>query len=169
MRSLIGLLILVPAWAAAVYLLSYPRGGLLLVVMVLIVAAADIGAYFSGKTFGKHKMAPAVSPAKTWEGFWGGVALCALLSLGLWSQLPDYAAHIGLGSAAGGLDVRRMTLQEITFFGTYTYSAADFRATAQAIFAGRLGALDWPEIRHLKDGAQAFHDIKADFAACPCS
>ena len=76
-------------------------------------------------------------------------------------------AHIGLGSAAGGLDVRRMTLQEITFFGTYTYSAADFRATAQAIFAGRLGALDWPEIRHLKDGAQAFHDIKAGRAAAP--
>lgn len=76
-------------------------------------------------------------------------------------------AHIGLGSAAGGLDVRRMTLQEITFFGTYTYSAADFRATAQAIFAGRLGALDWPEIRHLKDGAQAFQDIKAGRAAAP--
>ena len=76
-------------------------------------------------------------------------------------------AHIGLGSAAGGLDVRRMTLQEITFFGTYTYSAADFRATAAAIFAGRLGTLDWPEIRPLADGAQAFRDIKAGNAAAP--
>jgi L-iditol 2-dehydrogenase len=75
--------------------------------------------------------------------------------------------HIGLGSAEGGLDIRRMTLQEITFIGTYTYSAADFRDTAEAIFAGRLGALDWPEIRPLADGARAFADIKAGRAAAP--
>ena len=41
--------------------------------------------------------------------------------------------HIGLGSAAGGLDIRRVTLQEITFIGTYTYTADDFRQTAQAL------------------------------------
>ncbi len=75
--------------------------------------------------------------------------------------------HIGLGSAAGGLDVRRMTLQEITFIGTYTYTAADFRETAQAIFDGRLGALDWAEIRPLAEGARAFGDIKAGRAAAP--
>lgn len=75
--------------------------------------------------------------------------------------------HIGLGSAAGGLDVRRMTLQEITFIGTYTYSAEDFRATAKAIFAGRLGSLDWPEIRPLSAGARAFADIKAGSVAAP--
>ena len=75
--------------------------------------------------------------------------------------------HIGLGSGKGGLDVRRMTLQEITFIGTYTYSQADFRGTAQAIFDGRLGALDWPEIRPLSDGARAFTDIKAGRAAAP--
>ncbi|MEM6680465.1 MAG: alcohol dehydrogenase catalytic domain-containing protein, partial [Pseudomonadota bacterium] len=40
--------------------------------------------------------------------------------------------HIGLGSSTGGLDIRRMTLQEITFIGTYTYTAEDFRQTAQA-------------------------------------
>lgn len=76
-------------------------------------------------------------------------------------------AHIGLGSAAGGLDIRRATLQEITFIGTYTYSAADFRATAQAIFDGRLGALDWPEVRPLSDGARAFAEIKSGQAAAP--
>jgi len=75
--------------------------------------------------------------------------------------------HIGLGSAAGGLDIRRMTLQEITFIGTYTYSAADFRDTAEAMFAGRLGALDWPEIRPLSEGARAFADIRAGRAAAP--
>ena len=75
--------------------------------------------------------------------------------------------HIGLGSAAGGLDIRRMTLQEITFIGTYTYSAQDFRDTAAAIFDGSLGALDWPEIRPLAEGARAFADIKAGRAAAP--
>ncbi len=76
MRSAMGMLILVPAWMSAVYLLSFPPGGLLLVVMVIVVAAADIGAYFSGRRFGKHKLAVLVSPAKTWEGFWGGVTAC---------------------------------------------------------------------------------------------
>ena len=62
--------------------------------------------------------------------------------------------HIGLGAAEGGLDVRRMTLQEITFIGTYTYTMADFRATADAIFTGKLGKLSWIEIRPLKNGRE---------------
>ena len=75
--------------------------------------------------------------------------------------------HIGLGSAAGGLDIRRITLQEITFIGTYAYSAADFHDTAAAIFSGLLGALDWTEIRPLSEGSRAFADIKASRAAAP--
>ena len=66
--------------------------------MVIVVAAADIGAYFAGKRFGEHKLADQVSPAKTWEGFWGGVVACALLALLLFYLLPDHAAHIGLVS-----------------------------------------------------------------------
>ena len=68
-------------------------------------------------------------------------------------------AHIGLGSAEGGLDIRRMTLQEITFCGTYTYTSADFRETAEAIFKGDFGRFDWVEQRSLRDGAQAFDDL----------
>ena len=98
MRCLMGFLILVPAWIASVYLLSFPQGGILVVVMVIVVAAADIGAYFAGKRFGEHKLADQVSPAKTWEGFWGGVVACALLALLLFYLLPDHAAHIGLVS-----------------------------------------------------------------------
>jgi L-iditol 2-dehydrogenase len=75
--------------------------------------------------------------------------------------------HIGLGSAEGGLDIRRMTLQEITFIGTYTYTAQDFRDTAEAMFAGRLGPLDWTETRALADGAVAFADIRAGRTAAP--
>ncbi len=68
--------------------------------------------------------------------------------------------HIGLGVTTGGLDIRRMTLQEITFIGTYTYTATDFRATARAIFYGHLGPLDWYETRPLSDGLAAFNDIR---------
>ncbi|KIC20380.1 alcohol dehydrogenase catalytic domain-containing protein [Leisingera sp. ANG-Vp] len=76
-------------------------------------------------------------------------------------------AHVGLGEDAGGLDVRRMTLQEITFIGTYTYTAQDFRDTAQAIFDGRLGPLDWPEMRPLSEGAAAFRDLRQGSVAAP--
>jgi L-gulonate 5-dehydrogenase len=75
--------------------------------------------------------------------------------------------HIGLGEGTGGLDVRRMTLQEITFIGTYTYTAQDFRDTAAAIFDGRLGLLNWTEQRPLSDGAAAFNDIRAGRTAAP--
>ena len=67
--------------------------------------------------------------------------------------------HIGLGEGKEGLDIRRMTLQEITFIGTYTYTLQDFKDTAKAIFDGRLGSLDWTEIRPLKDGQNCFDEI----------
>lgn len=76
-------------------------------------------------------------------------------------------AHIGLGSAEGGLDIRRMTLQEITFIGTYTYTAQDFQETAKAMFDGRLGALDWVEVRPLSDGQKAFADLRSGHVAAP--
>jgi L-iditol 2-dehydrogenase len=75
--------------------------------------------------------------------------------------------HIGLGQDTGGLDVRRLTLQEIRFIGTYTYTAADFEATAAALFSGRLGCCSWIETRDLADGATAFSDLRAAKVAAP--
>lgn len=83
------------------------------------------------------------------------------------AQPGGVIAHVGLGDGEGGLDVRRMTLQEITFIGTYTYTAQDFRDTAQAIFDGRLGPLDWIENRPLSEGGQAFRDLRAGAVASP--
>jgi phosphatidate cytidylyltransferase len=48
----------------------------LLVAFVLIAAIGDIGAYFTGTRFGAHRMAPSISPAKSWEGFGGGLVCC---------------------------------------------------------------------------------------------
>ncbi|WP_281859070.1 alcohol dehydrogenase catalytic domain-containing protein [Litoreibacter halocynthiae] len=67
--------------------------------------------------------------------------------------------HIGLGDSDGGLDVRRITLQEITVFGTYAYTEQDFQDTVAAMADGRLGGLDWAETRALSEGPQAFADI----------
>jgi threonine dehydrogenase-like Zn-dependent dehydrogenase len=75
--------------------------------------------------------------------------------------------HIGLGEDEGGLDIRRMTLQEITFIGTYTYTAQDFRDTAQAIFNGDLGPLNWTENRPLSQGPNAFADIRGERTSAP--
>ena len=75
--------------------------------------------------------------------------------------------HIGLHASEGGLDVRRMTLQEVVFFGTYTYTEADFRDAANAMFEGALGSLDWAEARELGEGREAFEDTLGGNIAVP--
>jgi phosphatidate cytidylyltransferase len=62
MRLLMGMLILLPAWFAAVYLLHIEQHGAVMVVLVLMVAAADIGAYFTGRAFGRHALSPERQP-----------------------------------------------------------------------------------------------------------
>jgi phosphatidate cytidylyltransferase len=83
-RMLIGLLVLVPTWIAFTYVRAQVNGAWLILLIVAVVASADIGGYFTGRAWGKHKLKPAVSPGKTWEGFAGGVAANILLALVLW-------------------------------------------------------------------------------------
>ena len=75
--------------------------------------------------------------------------------------------HIGLMDNAGGLAVRKFTLQEVTFVGSYTYTMVDFRATVDAIQAGVLGDLGWIERRRLDAGATAFDDLAHGRSAAP--
>ncbi len=71
-----GFLILLPAWAGLVGLLRIPVIGEYVVLYLLaIIWAADVGAYFAGRHLGRVKLAPHVSPAKTWEGVAGGALL----------------------------------------------------------------------------------------------
>jgi len=69
--------------------------------------------------------------------------------------------HIGLADWASEIDMRKLTLSEITLIGTYTYSTADLRATVAALAAGAFGGLEWVEERTLAEGAAAFADLDA--------
>jgi len=87
-RAAMGLLVLVPAWVGLNYLRSgefkfaLTDNNLLLILYVFaLVWVADIGAYFSGRKFGKAKLAPRVSPGKSWAGVWGGLTAVAVFSL----------------------------------------------------------------------------------------
>jgi len=81
LRLLLGLLVLIPCWIALVEL-RRAESDALLVMLLLLVWGADVGAYAAGKTFGRTKLAPAVSPGKTREGFWGGIFSCLVIGVG---------------------------------------------------------------------------------------
>lgn len=116
--SVFGILAVVAAWAALVQLFT-ARGAWFLVSLMALIWFADIAAYFTGKAFGKHKLAPRVSPGKTWEGAAGGiVAAClwvvlsarwpgsfgnALIELGSWPLAVVAAALLAALSIIGDL------------------------------------------------------------------
>lgn len=79
-----GLAVLVPAFVALARLQisadGFARGPLLVLWLILMVCAADIGAYFAGRAWGRHKLSPRVSPGKTWEGALGGLLMVALMA-----------------------------------------------------------------------------------------
>jgi phosphatidate cytidylyltransferase len=89
--ALAGIVVLLPSWALLVRL--HREGGLgpeLAFTLLMIVWAADVGAYTFGRLLGRTKLAPAVSPGKTWEGVTGGL-ITAGLAAGLaapWLELP---------------------------------------------------------------------------------
>jgi threonine dehydrogenase-like Zn-dependent dehydrogenase len=73
--------------------------------------------------------------------------------------------HAGLLPGSEGLDIRKITLQEVVVTGTYCYTPLDFSEAVQALAAGRLGPLDWFEERPLADGPAAFRDLDAGATA----
>ncbi|MCP5273065.1 MAG: alcohol dehydrogenase catalytic domain-containing protein [Burkholderiaceae bacterium] len=75
--------------------------------------------------------------------------------------------HVGLQDWASEIDMRKLTLAEITLLGTYTYTTADLRATVAALHQGQFGDLAWVEERALADGPQAFVDLDSGASAAP--
>lgn len=82
-KLLIGLLILLPAWQGLVLFKQWPQANWLILTVMVLVWGADIGAYFSGRRFGKRKLAPQVSPGKSWEGVFGGLLVTLLICVGV--------------------------------------------------------------------------------------
>jgi phosphatidate cytidylyltransferase len=76
-----GVLALVPSWLALVLLRDLPHGAEWVLFALLLVWVADIGAFFIGRRFGRIRLAPEVSPGKTWEGAIGGLAVSALVAV----------------------------------------------------------------------------------------
>ena len=96
MPLLAGVIVLVPNAAAMVALRG--ESPVLLLAVMAVVWISDSAAFFTGRRFGRRKLAPAVSPGKTWEGVWG--ALLAVAAYGLsWHWFPD--AALPRGSSTG--------------------------------------------------------------------
>jgi phosphatidate cytidylyltransferase len=103
-RWVCGVLVLVPVFVALLDLYSLSPQFLLL--SLLIVWAADMGAYFVGKQFGRVKLAPSISPGKTWEGVFGGLLMVVILAL-LWAKYSDlkFAVLLPFCLAVGALSI----------------------------------------------------------------
>jgi phosphatidate cytidylyltransferase len=87
LKALVGLLLLAPAFLSLVVLHARAgQGPVWILFLLVLIWAADTGAYFSGRSFGRHKMAVSVSPGKTWEGAAGGFLLSTIAAVGagLW-------------------------------------------------------------------------------------
>ncbi len=87
--GLLGLVLLSITWVAIVLIIHQSHGPWILLFAFAVVALADVGGYVAGNLFGKHKLAPLVSPGKTWEGFFGGILLQCILVASMASFMPE--------------------------------------------------------------------------------
>lgn len=152
MVALTGLLVLLPTFVAMVVLQGRPDNGpWQLLVVLAMVWAADSGAYFAGRLLGRHKLAPQVSPGKTWEGAVGGLLAGLLVGIigGMWIY--------GLSSQALVAYLLMVTvIVTLSIIGDLTESmfkrATDIKDSG-SLFPGHGGIMD---------------RIDSLTAACPC-
>jgi len=83
-------------WFALSWMRDLPRGDVIVFLLFLLIWASDVGAYFSGRLLGRRKLAPTISPNKTWEGVYGGIALAIVAAF----LLANVIAGLDLPPAA---------------------------------------------------------------------
>ena len=136
-----GFVVLLPAWIALPVLRELPpHNAWLALFLLLIVWAADTGAYFAGHRWGKTKLAPKVSPGKTWEGVAGGVAVVLALAL---------ATGVYVGHYTGAMLLAWVLLATLTAFVSVLGDLFESRLKRAAgvkdsgtLFPGHGGVLD---------------------------
>jgi phosphatidate cytidylyltransferase len=141
LKLLAGAFVIVPAWVALlrVHSDSHPHGHLWTLLALCTVWAADIGAYFSGRLFGRRKLAPQISPGKTWAGAWGALVAGTLVMLaGSWLLGVRDARLLGLAVLA-------VVVVAISIVGDLLESLMKRHAQVKdsgALFPGHGGLLD---------------------------
>ena len=149
-RWLLGLVLL---WAAWVALARARAEGINFMLSVLcLVWMADVAAYFGGKTFGRRKLAPAISPGKSWEGVWSGLAGVVLMALA-WILLdgqrsfdgPSVYSRLQAAWGPGGLAAGLAVLCALSVVGDLMESLVKRAAGAKdssQLLPGHGGVLD---------------------------
>jgi phosphatidate cytidylyltransferase len=150
LRALLGLGLLVLAWLA----LSEAKfqGLNFLLSTLCLVFAADIGAYFGGRTFGRRKLAPTISPGKSWEGvIAGALATQALAAAWVWADQhfgvdgPSLYSHLLQGLGMTGLILAVVALTAMSVVGDLFESLVKRQAGAKdssQLLPGHGGVLD---------------------------
>jgi phosphatidate cytidylyltransferase len=145
LKLLAGLLVVVPAWCAVVALHGAhvahapPRGPWWVIFFAAIVVAGDIGAYFAGTRFGGRKLAPSISPGKTWAGVYGALVCSAVIGLA-----GGWIAHAPPGLLAGVIVLALVTVV-FSIVGDLFESLIKRHAGVKdsgALFPGHGGLLD---------------------------
>ncbi|OWY40201.1 phosphatidate cytidylyltransferase [Xenophilus sp. AP218F] len=110
----LGWMLMLPAWFAFLEWRPEPSlaNGLALLAVMGLVWVADIAAYFSGKAFGRRKLAPSISPAKSWEGVYGAVVCVAL-----YVALVEHLGWIDTGLAPWALVMLSLPLTAVSVCG----------------------------------------------------
>ena len=137
--SLAGIVVIVPAGAAMAWM---PHGQLLAVLGLVVVA--DTAAYFCGRAFGRRKLAPTISPGKTWEGAIGGSMGCLIYATICAMSIPDFQARVE-GSGWPMFLAAAVLLGGVSIIGDLFESAAKRRAGVKdsgSLLPGHGGVLD---------------------------
>lgn len=129
------------AVAALVLLREFDRGMQLVGALILLVAAIDIGAYSAGRTFGGPKIAPSISPSKTWAGLIGASIAASLVFIFILSPLLDTRFMRGLGVLIAGGVATAVVAQIGDFFESWMKRRAGVKDSS-ALIPGHGGLFD---------------------------